>query len=126
MPRWVYAMTQHDLPEGFKATMELEGKEIVEVVLANVGGTICAFENPCPHDGGALGEGELLGEEIVCPLHGGRFNVRTGTSPLIRAFRSGRSPSASSMRKFMSSAEGRLPHPFHPHPDPPLKGKQLG
>ncbi len=80
MPRWVYAMTQHDLPEGFKATMELEGKEIVEVVLANVGGTICAFENPCPHDGGALGEGDLLGDEIVCPLHGGRFNVRTGAS----------------------------------------------
>ncbi len=48
------------------------------IVLANVEGTFFATQDLCTHDGGPLGDGELLGEEIECPRHGGRFNVKTG------------------------------------------------
>lgn len=49
-----------------------------DVALCNVGGKIYAVANVCTHDDGPLGAGYLLGDEIECPRHGARFNVRTG------------------------------------------------
>lgn len=49
-----------------------------DIALCNVEGTYFATQNLCTHDGGPLGEGEMLGYEIECPRHGGRFDVRTG------------------------------------------------
>jgi 3-phenylpropionate/trans-cinnamate dioxygenase ferredoxin subunit len=37
-----------------------------------------AIDNVCTHDGGVLGEGELDGELVECPRHGGRFDLFTG------------------------------------------------
>ena len=59
------------------------GVKVVEVgeesiALCNVGGEIYAVANVCSHDDGPLGEGCLLGDEIECPRHGARFDVRTG------------------------------------------------
>jgi nitrite reductase (NADH) small subunit len=51
------------------------------VALCNVGGTIYALDNTCPHAGGPLGEGALKGELVECPWHGWRYNVRTGERP---------------------------------------------
>ncbi|HVR44587.1 MAG TPA: Rieske 2Fe-2S domain-containing protein [Thermoanaerobaculia bacterium] len=39
---------------------------------------IFATDNTCPHRGGPLGEGDLMGDEIVCPWHFWTFNVETG------------------------------------------------
>jgi 3-phenylpropionate/trans-cinnamate dioxygenase ferredoxin subunit len=38
------------------------------------------MENVCTHDGGPLGGGKLDGHALVCPRHGGRFDVRTGAA----------------------------------------------
>ena len=59
------------------------GKKLVEVddipvALFNVDGEFYAIEDVCTHDGGPLAEGDLEGDEIECPRHGARFNVRTG------------------------------------------------
>jgi nitrite reductase/ring-hydroxylating ferredoxin subunit len=40
-----------------------------------------ATDNTCPHRGGPLAEGDLIGEEIVCPWHLWGFDVRTGLCP---------------------------------------------
>ena len=32
----------------------------------------------CSHGPGSLGEGTIIGEEIECPFHQGRFFIRTG------------------------------------------------
>jgi 3-phenylpropionate/trans-cinnamate dioxygenase ferredoxin subunit len=48
------------------------------VALCNVDGQIYAVADVCTHDDGPLGEGQLYGDEIECPRHGARFNVRTG------------------------------------------------
>ncbi len=60
----------------------------VEVAVFRCGGHLYALANACPHAGGSLAGGELEGDEVVCPLHGHRFNVKTGacsTDPALRA-----------------------------------------
>jgi nitrite reductase (NADH) small subunit len=37
-----------------------------------------ATDNRCPHRGGPLAEGDLLGNEITCPWHLWGFDVVTG------------------------------------------------
>lgn len=72
---FVRAAKTGDVPPGRVKVVEV-GDE--DVALCNVGGEIFAIANVCTHDDGPLGEGYLLGEEIECPRHGARFNVRTG------------------------------------------------
>lgn len=64
-----------DIPAGEMLIVEVDGDEIA---LANVDGEIYAFANDCTHRGAPLGEGILEGDIVECPLHQGRFNVRTG------------------------------------------------
>src|SRR4051794_35071712 len=49
-----------------------------EIVVARVGDDFWAFEAICTHAFGMLDEGELVGHEVVCPIHEGRFDIRTG------------------------------------------------
>jgi 3-phenylpropionate/trans-cinnamate dioxygenase ferredoxin subunit len=49
-----------------------------EIALGNVGGQIYAVANLCTHDGGPLGEGELVDRQVECPRHGARFDLRSG------------------------------------------------
>jgi len=37
-----------------------------------------ASGNTCPHRGGPLGEGDIIGNEIICPWHLWGFDVATG------------------------------------------------
>ncbi|HEX9406271.1 MAG TPA: Rieske 2Fe-2S domain-containing protein [Thermoanaerobaculia bacterium] len=37
-----------------------------------------ASENTCAHRGGPLGEGDIIGDEIVCPWHLWSFEIATG------------------------------------------------
>ena len=37
-----------------------------------------ACQNICPHAGGTLGEGNVEGDTVTCPLHGWQFNLQTG------------------------------------------------
>jgi 3-phenylpropionate/trans-cinnamate dioxygenase ferredoxin subunit len=64
-----------EVPPGRVAIVEVGDDD---VALCNLDGEIYAVANICTHDDGPLGEGYLLGEEIECPRHGARFNVRTG------------------------------------------------
>ncbi len=72
---FVKAANVADVPPGRVKVVEL-GDE--EVALCNVGGEIYAIANVCTHDNGPLGEGYLMGDEIECPRHGARFDVKTG------------------------------------------------
>jgi nitrite reductase/ring-hydroxylating ferredoxin subunit len=46
--------------------------------VANVGGSLYAIDNNCPHMGGPLGRGSLKGRELTCPWHGWRWDVTNG------------------------------------------------
>ena len=49
-----------------------------EIALYNVNGAIYATSNICTHAFASMVDGYQEGEEIECPLHDGRFNVKTG------------------------------------------------
>jgi NAD(P)H-dependent nitrite reductase small subunit len=66
-----------EVPEGQGRTMEVGGRTIA---LFNVGGKFFALENACPHRGGPLGDGPLMGTTVTCPWHGWQFDCATGKS----------------------------------------------
>ena len=50
----------------------------VDVLVCNVEEQYFAVEARCSHAAQSLATGRLRGHEISCPLHGARFDVRTG------------------------------------------------
>lgn len=49
-----------------------------EVALFKLGDEVFATENSCSHEYSELSEGMILGEDVYCPKHGSRFDIRTG------------------------------------------------
>lgn len=49
-----------------------------ELALYELDGEIYATDNLCTHAFALLSQGWLDGDTIECPLHGGRFDVKTG------------------------------------------------
>jgi 3-phenylpropionate/trans-cinnamate dioxygenase ferredoxin subunit len=50
----------------------------VEILLCNIDGSFYAIENRCSHAASKLSNGRLRGHDISCPMHGARFDVRSG------------------------------------------------
>ena len=65
--------------------MRLVEWEDVEIGVFNCAGTLYAIEDRCSHDDGPLVEGDWEADDgmgrpvVVCPRHGARFDLRTGT-----------------------------------------------
>src|SRR5215203_4510791 len=55
------------------------------VALCNVEGELHAFEDVCTHQFTHLSEGEFTGSEVKCPLHGAKFDVKTGAAKSLPA-----------------------------------------
>jgi naphthalene 1,2-dioxygenase system ferredoxin subunit len=55
--------------------VEIDGEEIA---LFRFGSDVFATSNVCTHAYAMLTDGTLDGEVVECPLHGGRFDARTG------------------------------------------------
>jgi nitrite reductase/ring-hydroxylating ferredoxin subunit len=49
-----------------------------DLAIYDIGGTVYATDNLCTHAYAQLTDGTLEGGVIECPLHGGRFEVKTG------------------------------------------------
>ena len=67
-----------DLPVGRIKVVKIDDRTVAVSHTAN---GFFATDNTCPHRGGPLSDGDLLGEEIVCPWHLWGFDVRTGLCP---------------------------------------------
>ncbi|WP_020468145.1 Rieske (2Fe-2S) protein [Zavarzinella formosa] len=48
------------------------------IAVFHVNGEWHAIENRCPHRDIPLDDGPVIAGEIICPLHGARFDLRTG------------------------------------------------
>jgi ferredoxin-nitrite reductase len=82
------ALFLDDLAEGAGTVVALASQPGAEAAVFRHDGCLYAIQNRCPHEGAALGGGTLDGDEVVCPLHGYRFNIKTGacsTDPTLRA-----------------------------------------
>ena len=55
------------------------------VALCNVEGEFHAFEDVCTHQFTHLSEGEFTDSEVTCPLHGAKFDVKTGAAKSLPA-----------------------------------------
>ncbi len=73
--RYVRVAAVHDVPVGTIKAVEVEGEP---VALLNLDGTLYAVHDECTHECFPLSEGNLRDGELVCLLHGARFDVRTG------------------------------------------------
>lgn len=75
MSDWVDVEAVGALPPGSVKVVEVDG---VMIAVFNIDGEFYAIEDVCTHDGSEIASGCLRGDEIECPRHGARFNVRTG------------------------------------------------
>jgi 3-phenylpropionate/trans-cinnamate dioxygenase ferredoxin subunit len=65
-----------EVTPGTVRVVELDGRSLCVGLTED--GEWGAIDNVCTHDGGVLGEGELDGDQVECPRHGGRFDLFTG------------------------------------------------
>ena len=49
-----------------------------EIAIYNLEGEFYATDDICTHAYATMSEGDLKGDEVECPLHGGAFSVMTG------------------------------------------------
>jgi nitrite reductase (NADH) small subunit len=87
-----------ELPPGSRRIVEIDGRSIG---VFNVGGSLYAIRNLCPHKGAPLCQGTIGGTMLPsdphtyvyglddrllrCPWHGWEFDLETGRPPLIPA-----------------------------------------
>jgi 3-phenylpropionate/trans-cinnamate dioxygenase ferredoxin subunit len=75
MSDWVDVARVEDLPPGSRRAVDVDD---VIIIVFNLNGEYYAIEDVCTHDYSSLDEGELDGDQIICPRHGARFNLKTG------------------------------------------------
>lgn len=65
-----------NIPPGEGRVFAVEGEKIA--VFRTRGGEVYAVQAECPHRGGPLADGLLGGSTLICPLHGWKFDLKTG------------------------------------------------
>ena len=83
MAEYISVAKSDALAPGTCMRVIIEGHKIA---LYNVEGTIYATDDTCSHAEASLSEGCLRGDEIECPKHGARFNVKTGQALCLPAW----------------------------------------
>jgi nitrite reductase (NADH) small subunit len=75
VPEFVTVAKTSDIPPQSGKSVEVNGTAIA---VFNIAGEFYAIRDTCPHAGGPLGEGDVLGAAVTCPWHAWTFDVRTG------------------------------------------------
>jgi 3-phenylpropionate/trans-cinnamate dioxygenase ferredoxin subunit len=73
--RYVRVGKASDIPAGRAEVFDVEDRKIAVFRLED---GFYAIEDICTHDGGPLAEGEIEEDQVICPRHGARFNIKTG------------------------------------------------
>jgi len=73
---WVKVAAIDDIAEESVIGVSVGNRRVAIYRLA--GGEFHATDNICTHEHAELSDGFLEGCEIECPLHGGKFDIRTG------------------------------------------------
>jgi len=72
---WIDAAAADAVPDEDVVAVQVAGRE---VALYGVDGEVYATDNICTHGHARLCDGFLEGGEIECPMHQGKFDVRSG------------------------------------------------
>ena len=76
-PSWTDVLAATDLDDDAVVGVDVKG---LDIAVYSVGGSLYATDNICTHGAALLCDGFLEGHEIECPMHQGRFDVRTGAA----------------------------------------------
>ena len=76
VPRRIAICQEWDIPLGLGRSFEIAGKLIA--VFKSRDGSLFALDGLCPHKGGPLADGMVVGRQVVCPLHAFRYEAHTG------------------------------------------------
>ena len=75
---WTEVCRLDEFPSSGRKLVKVNG---IEIALFNIGGTVYAIKNRCPHRSGPLIRGFIDPPGgIKCPMHGWRFDLRDGSS----------------------------------------------
>ena len=74
-PKWHEVAKTSDLGPGEVVYVEVGNDP---VALINLDGEFFALNDMCTHQEASLSDGEITGDAIECPMHGGAFEIRTG------------------------------------------------
>jgi sulfite reductase beta subunit-like hemoprotein/nitrite reductase/ring-hydroxylating ferredoxin subunit len=69
------AIHADEIQEGAAKLVRLKGEEMA---IFKSGGQLYGVQNNCPHEGGQLCNGWIEAGEVVCPLHGYKFDLKNG------------------------------------------------
>ena len=72
---WVFAINVDEIDDEDVEPIEIEGKEIA---IYRNNGQFYASVDKCTHGNAFLSDGVVVGDVIECPLHQGRFCIKTG------------------------------------------------
>jgi len=97
MKKWVEVGTVKEMRERGRITTYVNGDRIAVFFTQD---EYFAIEDVCTHAEAALSEGEVEGQTVICPLHGSRFDLRTGNALSL--------PAVSSVRTFPVKVEGEI------------------
>jgi p-cumate 2,3-dioxygenase ferredoxin component len=98
-PSLVFVCRVDDVPEG--QIRRFDAGENAAIAVANVQGTLFAFDDRCTHGAASLSEdGQLIGHVVECGWHCGQFDVRTGEAVA--------APCTEDLRSFALVLEDRL------------------
>lgn len=75
MSQWIEVATIYEIPENAVLSVEVEG---LELAIFRIDGAFYAIEDLCTHADAALSDGFIEGSVVYCPLHGAKFDVKTG------------------------------------------------
>lgn len=84
MAQWVSVATSAEIPVG-TAKEVVVGQRIVAVYHTSDGWY--ALDGICPHAGGPLALGQVVGQIVTCPWHGWQFDITTGQHCLSRSLK---------------------------------------
>jgi nitrite reductase (NADH) small subunit len=73
---WVRVTAPDNIPLREGRAVVIDGREFA---IFNLGARFLAVDGRCPHKGGPLSDGIVVGTTVVCPLHAWKVNLETGT-----------------------------------------------
>ena len=74
---WIDATAEADLWDDAGVSIVVQG---LDIAIFRSGDAVYATDNLCTHGHARLCDGFVEGHEIECPLHQGRFDLRTGAA----------------------------------------------
>jgi nitrite reductase/ring-hydroxylating ferredoxin subunit len=87
MPRIALCKASEVHPQRIKQVVV---DDAAPIALYNLDGCIYATADTCTHGAASLADGDIEGDEVVCPFHLGAFDIRSGEAtrpPCIEALR---------------------------------------